>query len=121
MTDTNQELYHVSRRKMLAGLGAVGLASAGAGIGTSAYFSDTEEFENNTITAGTLDMAVEATVVAANDFWVDNGGLGISAVADSQDPVVGLQVDDIKPGDWGIVCFDVEVSDNPGYVQVCTE
>mgnify|MGYP006279335569 FL=1 len=121
MTDNNQELYHVSRRKMLAGLGAVGLASAGAGIGTSAYFSDTEEFENNTITAGTLDMAVEATVVAANDFWVDNGGLGISAVADSQDPVVGLQIDDIKPGDWGIVCFDVEVGDNPGYLQVCTE
>ena len=121
MTDNNQQLYNLSRRKMLAGLGAVGLASAGAGIGTSAYFSDTETFENNTITAGTLDMAVSATVVAASEYWVDNGGLGISAVADSQDPVVGLQIDDIKPGDWGIICFDVEVGDNPGYLQVCTE
>jgi len=121
MTDDNQQLYNLSRRKMLGGLGAIGLASAGAGLGTSAFFSDTEEFENNSLTAGTLDMAVSATVVAANDYWVDNGGLGLSASADSQDPVVGLQVDDIKPGDWGIICFDVEVSDNPGYVQVCTE
>jgi len=121
MTDDNQQLYNISRRKLLGGLGAIGLASAGAGLGTAAFFSDTEEFAGNTLTAGTLDMVVSANVVAANDYWVDNGGLGLSAVADSQDPVIGLQVDDIKPGDWGIVCFEVEVSDNPGYVQVCTE
>jgi len=121
MTDDNQQLYTLSRRKMLGGLGAIGLASAGAGLGTSAFFSDTEEFEGNMLTAGTLDMVVNANVVAANEYWVDNGGLGLSAVADSQDPVVGLQVDDIKPGDWGIICFDIEVSDNPGFVQVCTE
>jgi predicted ribosomally synthesized peptide with SipW-like signal peptide len=121
MTDEKSQLYNLSRRKMLAGLGAVGLASAGAGIGTSAYFSDREEFENNSITAGTLDMAVTANVVAANDYWVDQGGLSVSGTADGQDPVVGLVVDDVKPGDWGIICFDIEVGDNPGYVQVCTE
>ena len=106
---------------MLGGLGAIGLASAGAGLGTSAFFSDTEEFEGNTITAGTLDMSVSATVVAANEYWVNAGGLGVSAVADSQDAVVGLQVDDVKPGDWGIICFDIDVGTNPGFVQVCTE
>jgi predicted ribosomally synthesized peptide with SipW-like signal peptide len=121
MTDDKPQLYNLSRRKMLAGLGAVGLASAGAGIGTSAYFSDREEFANNTFTAGTLDMTVSANVVAANQYWVDNGGLSLSAEADSEDAVMGLAVDDVKPGDWGIICFDIEVGDNPGYVQVCTE
>jgi predicted ribosomally synthesized peptide with SipW-like signal peptide len=121
MTKNDPTMYNLSRRKMLAGLGAIGLASAGAGLGTSAYFSDTETFENNSLTAGTLDMTVTADVVAANQYWVDQGGLDVSAVADAQDAVMGLQIDDIKPGDWGIICFEIEVGDNPGYVQVCTE
>jgi predicted ribosomally synthesized peptide with SipW-like signal peptide len=58
MTDDNQ-LPELSRRKLLAGIGAVGAASAGAGLGTSAYFSDTESFTNNTLTAGTLDLLVD--------------------------------------------------------------
>ncbi|WP_255212521.1 SipW-dependent-type signal peptide-containing protein [Halorubrum sp. CBA1229] len=53
--------FKLSRRKALASLGAVGVASAGAGLGTSAYFSDTESFENNTITAGELDLKVDWT------------------------------------------------------------
>ncbi|WP_136718334.1 TasA family protein [Halorientalis salina] len=121
MTDNDPNLYNLSRRKMLAGIGTIGLASAGAGLGTSAYFSDTETFENNSLTAGTLDMSVTADVVAANQYWVDQGGLDVSAVADAQDAVMGLTVDDVKPGDWGIICFEIEVGDNPGYVQVCTE
>ena len=121
MTDDKPQLYNLSRRKMLAGLGAIGIASAGAGLGTSAYFSDTEEFTNNSLAAGTLDMSVTADVVAANEYWVNQGGLDVSAVADSEDAVMGLTVDDIKPGDWGIICFEIEVGDNPGYVQVCTE
>jgi predicted ribosomally synthesized peptide with SipW-like signal peptide len=121
MTDDNPKLYDLSRRKMLAGLGAVGLASVGAGLGTSAFFSDTESFSNNSLTAGTLDMSVTANVVAANEYWVNEGGLDLSVVADSEDAVMGLQIDDIKPGDWGIICFEIEVGDNPGYVQVCTE
>jgi predicted ribosomally synthesized peptide with SipW-like signal peptide len=50
--------YGLSRRKALAALGAIGAASAGAGIGTSAFFSDQETFENNQLVAGTLDMKV---------------------------------------------------------------
>ncbi|PHQ41930.1 hypothetical protein Z052_12230 [Halorubrum sp. C191] len=49
----------LSRRKILGGLGAVGLASAGAGLGTTAYFNDTESFDNNTLTAGALDLKVD--------------------------------------------------------------
>ena len=58
MTDDKQ-LYNLSRRKVLAGIGAVGLASAGAGLGTSAYFSDRETFQNNSLVAGELDLLVD--------------------------------------------------------------
>ncbi|MFO8115674.1 MAG: SipW-dependent-type signal peptide-containing protein [Halorubrum sp.] len=58
MTDNTSSTIRLSRRKMLAGLGAVGVASAGAGLGTTAYFSDAESFEDNTITAGELDLSV---------------------------------------------------------------
>ncbi|WP_424017057.1 VWA domain-containing protein [Halorientalis pallida] len=58
MTDDNQ-LYDLSRRKVLAGLGGIGLASAGAGLGTSAFFSDSESFLGNSLTAGTLDLKLD--------------------------------------------------------------
>jgi predicted ribosomally synthesized peptide with SipW-like signal peptide len=58
MTD-DPKLYNLSRRKVLAGLGAVGLASAGAGLGTSAYFSDRESFTGNSLAAGTLDLKLD--------------------------------------------------------------
>ncbi|MFQ3476976.1 hypothetical protein HKK80_12070 [Halonotius sp. F2-221B] len=118
--DNNPQLYSLSRRKMVAGLGVVGLASAGAGVGTSAFFSDEESFENNTLTAGTLDMSVTANVVAADDYWTGQGALDLSETADG-DVVSGIQVDDVKPGDWAVICFDIEVGDNPGYVQVRTD
>jgi predicted ribosomally synthesized peptide with SipW-like signal peptide len=52
------EEFRLSRRTVLASLGAIGAASAGAGVGTSAFFSDQETFENNQFTAGTLDLKV---------------------------------------------------------------
>jgi predicted ribosomally synthesized peptide with SipW-like signal peptide len=59
MTNDDSHLHDLTRRKVLAGLGAIGIASAGAGLGTSAYFSDTESFANNTLTAGELDLLVD--------------------------------------------------------------
>jgi predicted ribosomally synthesized peptide with SipW-like signal peptide len=56
MTDDEIRL---TRRKVLGGLGAIGVTSAGAGLGTTAYFSDDELFENNTLTAGELDLLVD--------------------------------------------------------------
>ncbi|ELZ58027.1 MULTISPECIES: SipW-dependent-type signal peptide-containing protein [Halorubrum] len=58
MTDRS-DTFDLSRRKLLAGLGAVGVASAGAGLGTTAYFNDTETFAGNTLTAGELDLLVD--------------------------------------------------------------
>jgi predicted ribosomally synthesized peptide with SipW-like signal peptide len=49
----------LTRRKLLAGLGAAGLASTGAGLGTSAYFTDSEPFDGNSLAAGELDLKVD--------------------------------------------------------------
>ena len=49
----------ITRRKILASIGTVGAAGAAAGYGTSALFSDEEEFENNTFAAGELDLVVD--------------------------------------------------------------
>jgi hypothetical protein len=49
----------LSRRNILAGMGAVGAAGAGAGLGTSALYFDEESFANNSITAGELDLKMD--------------------------------------------------------------
>ncbi|MFB6082655.1 MAG: VWA domain-containing protein [Halorientalis sp.] len=58
MTEDNQR-YDLNRRKVLAGLGGIGLTSAGAGLGTSAFFSDNESFIGNSLTAGTMDLKLD--------------------------------------------------------------
>jgi Ca-activated chloride channel family protein len=87
MTDDNQ-LYELSRRKVLAGLGTVGAASAAAGLGTSALFSDTESFENNTLTAGSLDLKVD---------WEEH--YSYPQVYGFEDPAAGLDVTRTEPDD----------------------
>ena len=57
--DDELQQYNLSRRRVLAGLGAVGIASAGTGLGTSAFFSDQEEFTDNSLQAGTLDLKLD--------------------------------------------------------------
>jgi predicted ribosomally synthesized peptide with SipW-like signal peptide len=193
MTD---ERFDISRRKALAALGTIGVASAGAGLGTSAYFSDQETFENNSLVAGTLDMGVgytahysdwsddedddlngevimydggpnevgdsdelesqvgpDAVGLPANDAWLiavesdtdaeqfldntrtgsypeldegepssaqspigcaDDGPGAATQADDAPKPVIEL--DDVKPGDFGEVTFDFVLCDNPGYV-----
>jgi predicted ribosomally synthesized peptide with SipW-like signal peptide len=167
------EDFELSRRKALAALGTVGVASAGAGLGTSAYFSDQETFENNQLTAGTLDMHVgweahysdwspdeddgldgdvamgndqpiglptqDSSLVSVNDTadaqrflnntetdqfpndtdtFDDAGGTnGCDVLPDAADesPVV-VDLEDVKPGDFGEVTFAFSLCDNPGYV-----
>jgi predicted ribosomally synthesized peptide with SipW-like signal peptide len=190
MSDDGIEL---TRRKILGSLGAVGATGAVAGFGTSALFSDEESFEDNTITAGQLDLKVDWEEhysypqlyglgdPAANldvtrsmpdtpeDYvglpdpdnpvvWVAEGDLdaymsntAIEAFPDtdddgeqevaayvpcedgadmpddlssdlrtenpataSGDPLINLQ--DVKPGDFGELTFSFHICDNPGYV-----
>ena len=121
MSNDNLEL---SRRKILGSVGAVGAAGAAAGLGTSALFSDEESFTNNSITAGTLDMTVDARIPdgAINDEWA--GAVGFDeynpGTADGQ-PGVGVSLDDMKPGDWVLLCYEITVQDNPACLGLKTE
>ena len=115
MTNDSNQLYSLSRRRMLAGLGAVGLASAGAGLGTSAYFSDEESFENNTLTAGELDLSVQANVYEYQG-TANGGGQAFSGVQNGQAPTISQQLDDVKPGDYSCGSFCFSIVDNDGYI-----
>ncbi|MGM0372744.1 MAG: SipW-dependent-type signal peptide-containing protein [Halobacteriota archaeon] len=191
--DTNT--FEISRRKTLAALGTIGAASAGAGLGTSAWFSDTESFEGNTLTAGTLDLkvdweehyydgsagqdlvtwigaaepvpdgsqafpmtatgdirrvtvpdgdvsafmqetAVEAKPDEDGDNLVDGGpydkvndktgdSWDVIACEDYPDPDAlerpMIEIEDLKPGDFGEVTFSLHLCDNPGYVWMTGE
>ncbi|MFC6752967.1 SipW-dependent-type signal peptide-containing protein [Halorubrum tibetense] len=72
MTNENPNT-RLSRRKLLGGLGAIGVASAGAGLGTTAFFSDEESFTDNTIEAGAVELRMD---------WQQSYYTGI----DGQDP-----------------------------------
>ena len=114
---TNDDTFRLSRRKVLAGLGTIGIASAGAGVGTTAYFSDEETFEDNVLTAGSLDLFVDYYS------YVDQGSRGMimrSGTADGE-PAVRAELDDVKPGDDGLLGFCFRVEDNPAYLWMCGE
>jgi predicted ribosomally synthesized peptide with SipW-like signal peptide len=83
MNDSSK--IELTRRKALAAIGSVGVASAGAGLGTSAYFSDQETFENNQLTAGTLDMKVAATEYYSDWSPDEAEHAGMAADAESTD------------------------------------
>ncbi len=87
MTDNDIDTIGLSRRRILAGLGAVGVASAGAGLGTTAYFSDEETFGNNTLTAGELDLKLDYRATYA-------GGPGRLAELDALYPDFDVEEED---------------------------
>jgi len=80
----------LTRRRVLAGAAGIGLASAAAGFGTSAYLSDSESFENNTITAGTLDLKVD---------WEEH--YSYPQLYGFDDPAAGLAVQRAEPAESG--------------------
>lgn len=122
MTDDNTTIG-LSRRRVLGGLGAIGLASAGAGLGTTAYFSDQESFAGNSLTAGTLAVSVTQTIVSIDQdgigpdeqAWTDAGD-GEAVV--TTDPIV---IEDAKPGDEYEICWAVELEGNPGFAKVTAD
>lgn len=117
----DDSVFELSRRKALTGLGTIGLASAGAGMGTTALFSDTERFEDNTIQAGTTNLIVRAKVVEEDFGSTSGGSISIESNEADGSPALGITVSDTKPGDSFVVCWDVEVEDNPMYVAAFAE
>ena len=116
--------FELSRRNALIGLGTVGVASAGAGIGTSAYFSDQEEFDGNSIQAGEFGLSVEQQVLD-----IDQDGIGPdqhnyqsgSGEGDVWVRDEGIVIGDAKPGDSYEFCWEFEVEDNPGHVALAAD
>lgn len=53
--------FDLTRRRVLGGMATIGAASAAAGAGTMALFSDSEGSTGNTIQAGTLDLTAGTT------------------------------------------------------------
>lgn len=118
MKDTG---FQITRRRVLAGLGGIGVAAAGAGLGTSAYFNDTESFDGNSLTAGELDLLVHY------DFMVDQGsadgnfdGPMSGTVQGNTDSETGAEISynlsDVKPGDSGSLEFCFSLVNNPAYL-----
>ncbi|SMO50712.1 SipW-dependent-type signal peptide-containing protein [Halorubrum cibi] len=129
MSDKKIEL---SRRNALIGLGTVGAASAGAGLGTSAYFSDEEEFTGNMMTAGELDLAVDFVVhedqgsagtYTINSFTNEVNGTdpGDDLTVNGDGTAMSQTLDDVKPGDHGHSYFCFTIDDNPAYIWACGE
>lgn len=56
MSDEKKSIQ-LTRRRILAGVTTVGAVSTGAGAGTFALFSDSEQSTENTVQAGTLDLS----------------------------------------------------------------
>jgi Camelysin metallo-endopeptidase len=75
----------------IATIASVGALSFGM---SSAFFSDTETSQSNTLTAGSFDLLL-------------NGGNNTSAI---------VNITDLKPGDNQIIEKILRIEDNPGYV-----
>jgi predicted ribosomally synthesized peptide with SipW-like signal peptide len=112
-----EDRLRLNRRKVLAGIGAIGAAGAGAGLGTSALFSDEESFEGNVLEAGALNLRVSVdNIIHSTTIVRDNTTITPKDTADGNE--VTITVADVKPGDWLILEWNPEVVANPGYVQV---
>jgi predicted ribosomally synthesized peptide with SipW-like signal peptide len=86
--------------KILASLMVIGLVASAIGVGTYAYFSDTETSSGNTFTAGSLDLQVDI-----DGAW--------------KNPWVGPFFDftNVKPGDHGEKTISLHV-DNDAWAWV---
>lgn len=116
----SDDKFELSRRNALIGLGTVGVASAGAGVGTSAFFSDAEEITGNSIQAGEFGLTVTPSIETVDqdglgpdedDFDTNKNGDGVWFTSP-------FQIGDAKPGDEYKFCYEVKVSDNPGLAKV---
>lgn len=106
MDDTTR----LTRRKLLAGTGAIGAGLAVGGSGAFALLSDSETSEDNAVTAGTLDLELDwVKYYHGRDFHTD-----VQAPTSNPGPI--FELGDVKPGDCGGGGVSVHVGGNPAYV-----
>jgi alternate signal-mediated exported protein len=82
------EMSSMPRRKLLGAIATIGSAAALGGSGTSAFFGDNEEFANNTLVAGDLDLKVDWTEHYSD--WSDDEAVGIDVSMEPGDGLVGF-------------------------------
>ena len=85
----------VSRREILASVGAIGTVGALSGIGTAAYLSDVERTEGSSIRAGTLDLEIACDGANCNveaDGTVSLGFAGLQPGASGAQEITVTQV-----------------------------
>lgn len=87
-------------------------------MGTTAFFSDTEEFSENSVVAGELDLKVawRKTVDQGRRRLEETSGDFPDPTNDADAPVCDLA--DLKPGDKGHIEFILRLDDNPGYISL---
>ncbi|ELZ42348.1 hypothetical protein C471_04895 [Halorubrum saccharovorum DSM 1137] len=112
----SDDKFELSRRKILGATAAVGVAGAGAGVGTSALFSDEESFEDNQIQAGELNLLIDYdTSYDFNDPEGDGSG-----TIDGNPADYSYVLTNVKPGDSGTLVFCPKIIDNPGHLFVAS-
>jgi hypothetical protein len=106
----------LTRRQILLGTGAVGVAAAGAGVGSLGYLADSERVPG-TVAAGQLDLKLGYRATYNGDVTGEQpNGRAVdcttSGLVDG-DGVPAIELDDVKPGDSGSVAVDCYLCANP--------
>lgn len=103
--------------KILASLVVIGLVASTIGMGTLAYFSDTETSTGNTFVAGKLDLKVdsECSYNGVSKSFCKWDMMDI----DGQNKLF-FDFNDVKPGDYGEDTISLHVEDNPacGFIHL---
>ena len=73
----------MQKRKMpiLVSVIVIALVTVGLGMGTMAYYTDTETSEGNTLTAAIMDLKVDRNPNGAVFNWVDDPNLPVMQIA----------------------------------------
>ncbi|WP_458189316.1 SipW-dependent-type signal peptide-containing protein [Haladaptatus sp. NG-WS-4] len=110
MTDENTEL---SRRKILASMGVIGVGALASGAGTYALLNDPESIAGNTVKAGNLDLKVEW-----NKSYHGSKEESYTDVYQPlmDDPVLVFELGDVKPCNYGEATIGLHVYHNPAWV-----
>ncbi len=117
MPDNNQNSkISLSRRKILAGTGAIGASGLAAGLGSQAFFNDSEQIGNNQLVAGELDLKVGWEVRYFD--WIDSTPQVISESDLTDDPGPIVQLEDVKPGDVIVHTLNARITGNPAFLSI---
>lgn len=106
----NDTTIELNRRRVLGGIATIGAASAALGAGTFAYFSDTAESQNNSITTGNLALgAINEAPMSVTDL--------VPGETTTELQITSNYTGDVAPTlDWGISVANDDTSGPSGFL-----